>query len=143
MTDSQFRLLPWNSPEGRRCYLSTDDPDSRMSRLADEVEADLVACGEDVLAGAREVLADEAAGEAAVRFALKATADALRDALLVAECREGRPPFAWIVGGVSPGPRRDGFRRPEAEESSKDFEEGAAEGPEEGGLEECGGNPAG
>ncbi|MGW1465618.1 sulfatase [Streptomyces sp. NPDC002308] len=124
MTDSQFRLLPWNSPEGRRCYLSTDDPDSRMSRLADEVEADLVACGEDVLDGAREVLA----GEAAVRFALKATADALRDVLRVAECREGRPPFAWIVGGVSPGPRRDGSRRPE-EEPSKEPEEEPGENP--------------
>lgn len=106
MTDSQFRLLPWNSPEGRRCYLSTDDPDSRMSRLADEVEADLLACGEDVLAGAREVLADESAGEVAVRFALRAATESLRDVLRVAECREGRPPFAWIVGGVSPGPRR-------------------------------------
>ncbi|MGW2838490.1 hypothetical protein ACWCWD_11910 [Streptomyces sp. NPDC001493] len=140
MTDSQFRLLPWNSPEGRRCYLSTDDPESRLSRLADEVEADLVACGEDVLDGAREVLADPVAGEAAVRFALKATADSLRDVLRVAECREGRPPFAWIVGGVSPGPRRDGSRwdasrRPEAE--------GPAEGPGEGGAEEPGEHPAG
>lgn len=150
MADSQFRLLPWNSPEGRRCYLSTDDPDSRMSRLADEVEADLVACGEDVLAGAREVLADEVAGEAAVRFALKATADALRDALLVAECREGRPPFAWIVGGVSPGPRRYGSRRPEAaepseeteEETEEEIEEEPEEGPAEGGSEEPGENPA-
>ncbi|MEU1086629.1 hypothetical protein ABZ401_07290 [Streptomyces sp. NPDC005892] len=106
MTDSQFRLLPWNSPEGKRCYLSTDNPDSRMSRLADEVEADLLACGEDVLAGAREVLADESAGEVAVRFALRAATESLRDVLRVAECREGRPPFAWIVGGASPGPRR-------------------------------------
>lgn len=106
MADSQFRLLPWNSPEGRRCYLSTDDPDSRMSRLADDVEAELLACGEGVLAGAREVLADESAGEVAVRFALRAATDSLRDVLLVAECREGRPPLAWMVGGTSPGPRR-------------------------------------
>ncbi|WEH40306.1 hypothetical protein [Streptomyces sp. AM 2-1-1] len=104
MADSQLRLLPWNSPEGRCCYLSTDDPGSRMSRLADDVEAELVACGEDVLAGAREVLADESAGEGAVRFALKAATESLRDVLRVAECREGRPRSTWTTGGTSPEP---------------------------------------
>ncbi|MGW0783811.1 hypothetical protein [Streptomyces sp. NPDC002913] len=90
MTESPLRLLPWNSPEGRPCYLSTDDPGSMMSRLADEVEAELVACGEEVLGGAESVLADQAAGERAVRFALVRTTESLRDVLRVAECRRGR-----------------------------------------------------
>ncbi|WP_329229930.1 hypothetical protein OHB07_16430 [Streptomyces sp. NBC_00111] len=92
MIESSLRLLPWNSPEGRPCYLSTDDPDSRMSLLADEVEAELVVCGAAVLAGAEAVLADPAAGESAVRFALTRTTESLRDVLRVAECRQGRAP---------------------------------------------------
>ncbi|MDF6020444.1 hypothetical protein [Streptomyces sp. JH34] len=92
MTDSSLRLLPWNSPEGKPCYLSTDDADSRMSRLADEVEAELVASGAVVPAGAEAVPADAAAGESAVRFALTRTAESLRDALRVARCRERSAP---------------------------------------------------
>ncbi|MEU9110413.1 hypothetical protein AB0D04_01130 [Streptomyces sp. NPDC048483] len=33
-----LRLLPWTTPEGEPCYLSTDDPDSRLSVLADDIE---------------------------------------------------------------------------------------------------------
>ncbi|MYZ33980.1 UTRA domain-containing protein [Streptomyces sp. SID4917] len=32
------RLLPWADPEGKPCYLSTDDNGSVISRLADEIE---------------------------------------------------------------------------------------------------------
>ncbi|MER5677171.1 hypothetical protein ACFRAA_08370 [[Kitasatospora] papulosa] len=92
MIESSLRLLPWNSPEGKPCYLSTDDPEGRISRLADAVEAELVASGVAVLAGAEAVLADPVAGEPAVRFALTRTAESLRDALRVAECRERPAP---------------------------------------------------
>ncbi|MFJ8335100.1 hypothetical protein [Streptomyces sp. NPDC094437] len=34
-----MRLLPWAGPGGKPCYLSTDDPNSRMSGLADNIEA--------------------------------------------------------------------------------------------------------
>ncbi|WP_327117560.1 hypothetical protein OG206_18890 [Streptomyces sp. NBC_01341] len=61
-----------------------------MSSAADEVEAELLSCAEAVLGGAEAVLADTAAGEAAVRFALTRTAESLRDVLRVAHCREGR-----------------------------------------------------
>ncbi|GAA2962206.1 MULTISPECIES: hypothetical protein [Streptomyces] len=87
MNELPLRLLPWNSPEGKPCYLSTDDPGSRLSRMADEVEAELIASAAAVLAGAEAVLADMAAGEVAVRFALTRTTESLRDALRVAECR--------------------------------------------------------
>ncbi|MFH9616138.1 hypothetical protein ACH4MM_20880 [Streptomyces pratensis] len=85
-------MLPWNSPEGRPCYLSTEDPGSRMSRLADEVEAEMVESGTAVLFGAEAVPADPAAGEVAVRFALTRAVESLRDVLRVAECRQGRAP---------------------------------------------------
>ncbi|MFE7460490.1 sulfatase [Kitasatospora albolonga] len=87
---SQLRLLPWRSPEGKPCYLSTSDPNSRFSRLADEIEEEQIECGNVVLEGAQEVLADEAAGEVAVRFALTQALLSLREVLLVAHSRGRR-----------------------------------------------------
>jgi len=43
------RLLPWTRPDGAPCYLSTDDPDSRLSVLADSVEGELLAAAETLL----------------------------------------------------------------------------------------------
>ncbi|MEW9509563.1 sulfatase [Streptomyces bacillaris] len=93
MTDtSQLRLLPWRSPDGKPCYLSSSNPHSRFSRLADEVEEEQIECGNAVLEGAHEVLADEAAGEVALRFALRHALMSLRDVLLVAYSRGQRLP---------------------------------------------------
>lgn len=90
MADLPPRLLPWASPEGNPCWLSTDDPDSLMSRLADDVEDEQIECGEQVWAGARAVLADRAAGERAVRFALTRATESLGDLLRIARSRGGR-----------------------------------------------------
>ncbi|MFJ8768361.1 hypothetical protein [Streptomyces clavifer] len=38
-TQDEMRLLPWSGPEGKPCYLSTDDLGGYMSRLADNIEA--------------------------------------------------------------------------------------------------------
>ncbi|GAA4555447.1 hypothetical protein ACFYN9_24355 [Streptomyces collinus] len=54
-----MRLLPWTGTDGKACYLSTDDPGSLLSRLADDVEAAQLASAETVLAGARAVLHDD------------------------------------------------------------------------------------
>jgi hypothetical protein len=99
---STLRLLPWTTPEGKPCHLSTDDPHSRLSLLADEVEEDQLACGKDVLEGSLTVLADAQAGEHAVRFALTRATESLRDALRVAESRGGRLPDAtgWSPEGA-------------------------------------------
>ncbi|MFD4945856.1 hypothetical protein ACFVYE_23830 [Streptomyces sp. NPDC058239] len=90
MADAPLRLLPWTSAEGRPCYLSTDNPHSRLSRLADEVEDEQLDCGEAVVAGAEAVLVDQAAGEFAVRFALTRAIESLREVLRVAESRGAR-----------------------------------------------------
>ncbi|MER6115655.1 hypothetical protein [Streptomyces sp. NPDC001743] len=90
MADLPPRLLPWTSPEGQPCWLSTDDPDSRMSRLADDMEAEQIECGEEVWAGSRAVLADRAAGERAVRFALTRATESLGDVLRIARSRGHR-----------------------------------------------------
>ncbi|MGN5634401.1 hypothetical protein [Streptomyces sp. AC154] len=81
------RLLPWLSAEGNPCWLSTDEPDSRMSRLADDMEDEQIECGEQVWAGARAVLADRAAGEWAVRTALARCVESLGDVLRIAHSR--------------------------------------------------------
>jgi hypothetical protein len=87
-----LRLLPWTAPEGKPCYLSTDSEDSRLSLLADDLEAAQLDSGEQVLAGARAVLADAGAGEHAVRFALTRAAESLSDVLRIAVSRGGRIP---------------------------------------------------
>jgi hypothetical protein len=89
-----LRLLPWTTPDGRPCYLSTDSADSRLSRLADDLEADQLDSGEQVLAGARAVLADDKAGEPAVRFALTRAVESLGEVLRVAASRGARVPAA-------------------------------------------------
>ena len=90
MTHASLRLLPWKTPDGRPCYLSTDNPHGRISRLADEMEADQLECGQDVVAGAAAVLADEKAGETALRFALTQVIASLREVLAVAHSRGKR-----------------------------------------------------
>ncbi|MEU1784678.1 hypothetical protein ABZ553_01830 [Streptomyces sparsogenes] len=53
------RLLPWPSDAGKRCYLVTDDDgNSRLSSLADEIEAVQLKAGTQLLGHAREMLSD-------------------------------------------------------------------------------------
>ncbi|MFF9406280.1 hypothetical protein ACF1B0_12270 [Streptomyces anandii] len=88
--DRQLRLLPWTTPEGKPCYLSTDCDRSRLSRLADDIEAAQLDSGRQMLAGARAVLGDTAAGERAVRFALVRAVESLGEVLRIAVSRGAR-----------------------------------------------------
>ncbi|QCD56747.1 hypothetical protein [Streptomyces hawaiiensis] len=87
-----MRLLPWAGADGKPCCLSTDHPDSLLSRLADDIEAAQLASAEQVLAGAEAVLRDTEAGERAVRFALVRALESLGDVLRVAVSRGERIP---------------------------------------------------
>ncbi|MFF7720379.1 hypothetical protein ACFZDB_13520 [Streptomyces luteogriseus] len=82
-----MRLLPWAGSDGKPCYLSTDDPDSLISRLADDLETAQLASAEQVVAGAGAVLNDPKAGERAVRFALTRAVESLTDVLRIAVSR--------------------------------------------------------
>jgi hypothetical protein len=86
------RLLPWPTPEGKPCYLVTDDNGSRLSRLADDLEATQLATGADVLGLARTVLDDPVSPYTEVRYAGIRLAECLTDALRVAESRGMRLP---------------------------------------------------
>ncbi|MFC4497563.1 hypothetical protein ACFPA8_25875 [Streptomyces ovatisporus] len=87
-----MRLLPWTTPEGAPCYLSTDDPRSLLSRVADETEAALLVSAEEVLDHAGPLLADPHAGTRELRFTGARLAESLRDAVRIAESRGLRLP---------------------------------------------------
>lgn len=81
------RLLPWPSPDGKPCYLVTDNAGGYLSRLADDLEAAQLAIAADVLGLARTVLDDPVSPYTEVRYAGLRLAECLVDALRVAESR--------------------------------------------------------
>jgi hypothetical protein len=87
-----MRLLPWTTPQGAPCYLSTDDPYSLLSQLADDVEAELLDSAEQVLASAGVLLADPGAAAQELRFTGIRLTEALRDTLRIATSRGARLP---------------------------------------------------
>ncbi|MFI5522748.1 hypothetical protein [Streptomyces platensis] len=85
-----MRLLPWNGPDGRPCYLSTDEKGGYLSRLADDMEEAQLDTAEEVLRHTNELLngsAEATAGE--LRFCVHRLCEALRDVLRIAESRAG------------------------------------------------------
>ncbi|MCF6523088.1 hypothetical protein HOY81_08265 [Streptomyces sp. JJ36] len=97
---SALRLLPWATPDGRPCFLSTDDDAGLLSSLADAVEEEQMRDGAVALTEAEAVLDDPAAGSLTLRLALKRTGGALGDVLRIADSRGGRLP----VPCDDPGP---------------------------------------
>jgi hypothetical protein len=74
---------------GVRAASLTRSQDKRKART-DAVEAAQMRSGEQVLAGAKAVLADRAAGETAVRFALTRASEPLEEVLRIAASRGAR-----------------------------------------------------
>lgn len=107
---SPMRLLPWVGESGTPCYLSSDDPGGRMSRLADEVETDLLDSAQYVLREARALLAETGVGTRELRFTGVRLAESLQDALRIAESRGYRlapaftPAEAEVAGACAAGP---------------------------------------
>ncbi|WP_316769645.1 hypothetical protein [Streptomyces sasae] len=84
---NELRLLPWSGPEGKPCYLSTDDPDGWMSRLADNIEAVQLGTAAELLERAFEELDDQGTNPEDLRRLAKELTGALRDVLRVATSR--------------------------------------------------------
>ncbi|MCN9240616.1 hypothetical protein NGF19_07375 [Streptomyces sp. RY43-2] len=82
------RLLPWTTPDGRPCYLSTDGK-GYLSSLADSIEVVQLSMGAELLGYAREVLAPGTPAQSATEYRWLASrlAESLTDALRVAESR--------------------------------------------------------
>ncbi|MFC8708379.1 hypothetical protein ACFUCQ_00355 [Streptomyces sp. NPDC057197] len=86
----ELRLLPWSDPDGKPCYLSTDDHDSYMSRLADNTESVQLGLAAGMLEHARDVLGDSGSGPEELRLLAAGLTGALRDTLRVATSRGER-----------------------------------------------------
>lgn len=84
---NELRLLPWSGPGGNPCYLSTDDPDGYMSRLADNIEAVQLGTAAELLETASETLDDEDADPIELRRLGRALTGALKDVLRIAVSR--------------------------------------------------------
>ncbi|KUL26585.1 hypothetical protein [Streptomyces regalis] len=82
------RLLPWSGPEGKACYLITDDHGGPVTRLADATESIQLGMGGELLAHAHDMLPDTPPGE--LRFLAERLTEALHDALRIAESRGRR-----------------------------------------------------
>ncbi|MER5707324.1 hypothetical protein [Streptomyces sp. NPDC002122] len=104
---NELRLLPWSSPDGKPCFLSTDDDGSPLSRLADTTEAAQLEVGQELLERAMEVLADAKPMPAELRLLTRDLTEALRVTLRVATSRGHRlpkPDYATLGEGEA-GPR--------------------------------------
>ncbi|MFE1886018.1 hypothetical protein [Streptomyces diastatochromogenes] len=84
---NELRLLPWSGPEGKPCYLNTDDKRGYMSRLADNIEAVQLGTAAELLELASDTLDDQDAGPEDLRRLAKELTGALRDVLRVATSR--------------------------------------------------------
>ncbi|MEU3772379.1 hypothetical protein AB0F11_04015 [Streptomyces sp. NPDC032472] len=92
-TYSELRLLPWTGPDGKPCFLSTDDNGGYLSRLADNTEAAQLGLAVELLDHALEVLADNEAGTEELHQLATDLIGALKDAVRVATSRGHRLPI--------------------------------------------------
>lgn len=86
-TPNELRLLPWSGPGDKPCYLSTDDPDGYMSRLADNIEAVQLGTASALLEEASEALDNQGMSLVDMRCLVKELTGALRDVYRVATSR--------------------------------------------------------
>ncbi|MER7960007.1 hypothetical protein [Streptomyces sp. NPDC096030] len=87
---NELRLLPWSGPDGKPCYLSTDNSTSYLSRLADDTEAIQLDLAADLVAHALEALSSEETQPEELRHLTADLTEALKDTLRVATSRGHR-----------------------------------------------------
>ncbi|MFF9847717.1 hypothetical protein [Streptomyces litmocidini] len=87
---NELRLLPWTGPDGKPCYLSTDDEDSHLSRLADNAEALQLDLATELLDHVADVLGSDEPDLQELSALAAGLTEALRDTLCVAESRGHR-----------------------------------------------------
>ncbi|MEU4068423.1 hypothetical protein AB0F25_39560 [Streptomyces wedmorensis] len=103
---NELRLLPWSGPDGKPCFLSTDETGGTLSRLADHTESAQLDAGTELLEHSVKVLADEQSDLEELRFLARDLAEALQDVLRVAISRGHRLPASDATErGGGQGPR--------------------------------------
>ncbi|RPK94300.1 hypothetical protein [Streptomyces sp. ADI98-10] len=86
-TPNELRLLPWSGSGGKPCYLSTDDPDGYMSRLADSIEAIQLGTAGELLEEASDALDNQGMSLDEMRCLVTELTGALRDVFRIAMSR--------------------------------------------------------
>lgn len=105
-THNEMRLLPWSGPEGKPCFLSTDDNGGHLSRLADSTEAVQLGMAAALLEHASEVLGNEEAEPEELRNLTTDLTAALHNVIRVATSRGHRLPTPTpSCDGDNEGPR--------------------------------------
>ncbi|QHY96047.1 hypothetical protein SSPS47_13065 [Streptomyces sp. S4.7] len=89
---TQARLLPWPGEDGQRSYLVTNDGQSYLSTLANEMEEVQLQTGGTLLDHAAAMLREDKVSTRELRFLSTRLSEALHDALRVAESRGSRLP---------------------------------------------------
>ncbi|QKW07391.1 hypothetical protein HUT18_14350 [Streptomyces sp. NA04227] len=84
---NDLRLLPWTSPDGKACFLSTAGPDSKLSQIADEVEEAITDEALEVFEGVQALLGDTGTDAHHLRVALVQAAGSLDAMIRIAEVR--------------------------------------------------------
>ncbi|WP_405439386.1 hypothetical protein OG373_19325 [Streptomyces avidinii] len=103
--NNELRLLPWSGPDGKPCFLSSDDSTSFLSRLADNAEEKQLGSGAKILDQALELLADLDADPDELRLLAGDLTRALHDAIRVATSRGRRLPCPAHRAPEEHGPR--------------------------------------
>lgn len=83
----EMRLLPWTGPDDKPCYLSTDDSNGYMSRLADSIESVQLGAAAELLEEATEAFEHQNADLRDLRRLGRDLTGSLRDVLRVAASR--------------------------------------------------------
>ncbi|PNE36291.1 hypothetical protein [Streptomyces noursei] len=90
---SPLRLLPWETWDGRPCYLAASgDGNGYLSRRADRMEEQQMHNAAVAYTDAETTLRNAAAGPLLLRLMLKRTTTALGNTLRIADSRLGRLP---------------------------------------------------
>lgn len=91
VTTHTARLLPWSTPEGKPCYLSSDG-NGYVARVADNIESVQLGMAGDLLRHVSELLDDGKTTADQLRFALACMSHSLRDTKRIADSRGSRLP---------------------------------------------------
>lgn len=86
-----FRLLPWVGQGGKRLYLSTDDPASRLARAADAAEAVQLQMAVQLIDHSEAMLTARPVTARELHHLAHCLTGSLRDVVRIAESRGGRP----------------------------------------------------